>query len=126
MDNQKSNITLNVIKGTFFAVSCSLLCVLCFAFVLKFTPLSESLISPINQGIKIFSIFIGCFILSRKINSRTWLWGGVLGICYTLLAFIIFSILDGEFSFNLSLLTDCLFAGAIGLICAIVCNLIKR
>ncbi len=124
--NGNSNITLSVIKGTFWAVSCSLLCVLGFAFVLKFTPLSESLISPINQGIKIFSIALGCFVLSKKVKSRTWLWGAILGVCYTLLSFIIFSILDGEFSFNLSLLTDCLFAAVIGLICALGCNLIRK
>jgi len=118
------DLILNITKGAFFALSCSLLCVLAFAFVLKFTTLSESYISPINQGIKIFSILIGCYVMSKKIKHKTWLWGAIIGVIYTCLAFIIFSILDGEFSFDISLLYDILFASLIGILSGLICKLI--
>ena len=126
MQNQNYGVSLNMIKGTFWAVSCSLLCVLGLAFLLKFTPISESWITPINQGIKILSIVLGCFVLTKKVNHRTWLWGAVLGVCYTLLSFVIFSIIDGEFCPSIALLTDCLFGALIGLIAGLASNLIRK
>jgi len=117
---------LPILKGAFFAISASLLCVLAFAFILKFTPLSESYISPINQGIKIFSILLGCFVMTKQIKHKAWFWGAIVGLSYTILAFIIFSILDGNLSFNLSLLWDILFSMLIGAISGLICNLIRK
>ena len=111
---------LNLIKGIFWALSVSLIGVLIFAFILKFTSVSESAISPINQFIKILSIFMGCYVLSKKTSNNGWFWGLLLGAIYTLLAFIIFSVLDGEFRITLNLLNDVIFGAIIGLICGII------
>lgn len=124
-DLEHNNI-LGLLKGTFWAISVSLLCVLIFAFIIKFTALSESLISPINQGIKIVSILCGTIIMSKKIHNNGWLWGLLLGASYTILAFLIFSILDGHLEFGLSLLNDTLFGSISGLISGIIAFAIKR
>jgi len=121
-----NNIFLGIAKGTFWAISVSLISVLIFAFIIKFTSISESAISPINQGIKILSIFIGTLILSKKINSNGWLWGLILGISYTLLAFLIFSILNGQLAISINLLNDTVFGGIIGLISGIITFAIKK
>ena len=127
MENiQSCNMFVAVTKATFSAITCSLIGVLIFALALKFTPISESLISPINQTIKILSIFVGCLILANKKITHNWFWGAILGLVYTLTAYIIFSILDGGFSFSISLLWDTLFAMIVGLICGIFTKLIKR
>lgn len=120
------NAFLGVLKGTFWAISVSLLCVLVFAFIIKFTALSEGLISPINQGIKIISILIGAFVMSKKVRSSGWLWGIILGLSYTILAFVTFSILDGHFEFNISVLNDLLFGGIAGLIAGIIAFALKK
>ncbi len=117
---------LGVLKGTFFAISVSLICVLIFAFVIKFTSISENLITPINQIIKIISILFGASVMSKKIKSNGWLWGLILGATYTLLAFLIFSILNGKFDFNISLLNDLIFGSIIGLISGIITFAIKK
>ncbi len=117
---------LGVLKGTFWAISVSLLCVLIFAFIIKFTTLSEGLISPINQGIKIVSILVGAFVMSKKIRSNGWLWGIILGMAYTALAFLTFSILDGHFEFNISVLNDLLFGSITGLISGIIAFALKK
>ncbi len=127
MENiQTPNIFFIITKGTFFALTCSLLGVLLFALLLKFTPISETLISPINQAIKIVSIFLGCLVLSKKNLSHNWFWGAILGLIYTILAYIIFSILDGEFSFSTALLWDTLFAMVVGLISGVFTKLIIK
>ena len=46
--------------------------------------------------------------------------GLVIGFFYTILAFITFSILDGNFVFSKTLLNDLLFGGIIGAICGII------
>ena len=118
--NSRGYNILTLAKSVFWALSVSLLCILIFAFVVKFTALPESAIMPINQVIKFLSIFIGCWVASKKIKSNGWLWGLVIGAVYTLLAFIVFSILDGEFRFTLSLLNDFVFGAIAGLISGII------
>lgn len=118
--NSRGYNILTLTKSVFWALSVSLLCILIFAFVVKFTALPESAIMPINQVIKFLSIFIGCWVASKKIKSNGWLWGIVIGAVYTLLAFIVFSILDGEFRFTLSLLNDFVFGAIAGLISGII------
>ncbi len=117
---------LSLLKGTFWAISTSLVCVLIFAFVIKFTTISETFISPINQGIKVLSILVGAFVMSKKLKSNGWFWGLILGITYTILAFLVFSILDGEFHFTLSLLNDIAFGSVLGLISGIIAFSIKK
>ena len=56
----KSLIILQLIKGSFWALSFALLCILIFAFVIKYTSISSEAIQPINQVIKGLSILIGC------------------------------------------------------------------
>ena len=127
MENiENSNIFLSITKATFLALTCSLLGVLIFALMLKFTPISESIISPVNQTIKILSILVGCFVLTKKNVNHSWFWGAILGLSYTLLAYVIFSILDGGFSFSITLLWDTLFAMIVGLICGVFTRMIKK
>lgn len=80
----------------------------------------DSAISPINQVIKGISILIGCFIGLKKSNEMGFISGLVIGIFYTALAFVTFSILDGQFVFSKTLLNDLLFGGIIGAICGII------
>lgn len=121
------NIILPIIKGAFWGVAFSLLCILIFAFVLKYTNLSENTIQPINQVIKGLSLLVACFVASKKISKNGWLVGILIGLVYTILTYIIFSILNGGFSFGISLLYDCLFGTIGGLIAGIICiSLLKK
>ena len=124
-ENKGSNF-LVVLKGVFWALTVSLLCVLIFAFIIKFTNISESAIMPINQVIKVLSILVGCWVASKKIKSNGWLWGLIIGAIYTLLAFVVFSILDGEFRFTLSLLNDLVFGAVLGLISGIITFALRK
>ena len=120
--NLKNNsFILNTIKGSFWGVAFSLVCILIFAFIIKFTSISENYIQPVNQVIKILSILFACFIIGKKVKKQGIFVGLLTGILYTILAFLIFSILDGQFSFGVNVLNDITFGSIIGMISGILC-----
>ncbi len=125
-DTTALNLLTIVAKGTLIALCISLTLVLVFAFLLKFTNIPDSIIYPINQVIKGASVFIGVFISLKKSKELGLISGLLIGFVYTILAFLVFSILSGTFSFDLTLLTDIVFGAVIGAICGIICVNIKK
>lgn len=120
-ENKRKSVVLNIIKGSFWGVAFSLVCVLIFAFIIKFTSISESVIQPVNQVIKGVSILFACFVISKNIRKQGWLVGTITGLLYSFLAFVIFSILDGQFTFGLNVLNDLVFGSVMGMIAGILC-----
>lgn len=116
----------NIAKGSLIALCISLILVLVFAFLLKFTNLPDSIIFPINQVIKGISIFIGVFVSLKKSKELGLVSGLLIGLTYTIIAFLVFSILSRTFSFDITLLTDIVFGAIIGAICGIICVNIKK
>lgn len=122
----KSPLIGFIAKGTLIALCVSLVLVLVFAFILKFTNISDSVINPINQVIKGISIFLGVFIGLKKCKELGLVSGLLIGFIYTLLAFLVFSLLSGSFVFDITLLTDSVFGAVIGAICGIISVNIKK
>ncbi|MBO7526709.1 MAG: TIGR04086 family membrane protein [Clostridia bacterium] len=108
-----------VIKGALIALSISLVSICVFAFLLRFFEISADLIKPINQIIKIISVLIGTFMSLKNIKEMGLITGFFIGVLYSFLAFLIFSILNGSISFNPSLLNDILFVGISGAIAGV-------
>lgn len=121
-----SSSFLTILKGAMTALIVSLLAILLFAFIIKLTSLSDGLIQPINQVIKVLSIFLGCVFAFKKNNSKTLPKGALIGALYTILAFVLFSILNGNFEFSIGLIYDVLFGVAVGVICAIILNVVRK
>ena len=117
---------LAIIKGSLIALCISLVGILIFAFILKFASVSDKAIRPINQIIKGVSVLIGVFVAMRKVDKMGLVGGLLIGLVYTILAFVVFSILDGNFEFNLTLLNDLLFGGIMGAICGIIAVNVKK
>lgn len=122
----ESSLLVRFLKGTLIALSFSLVGILIFAFILKFTNISESVITPVNQVIKGVSIFLGVFIALKKQKGNGLVSGLLIGLGFTIVAFLVFSALSGHISFDLSLLYDMLFGTIIGGICGIICVNIKK
>ena len=125
-DNSSKNTILSSIKGALISVCISLIAILVFAFVIKLTSLSEKAIRPINQVIKIVSIFFGTIYAIKKTRKKGLLTGIFVGLFYTVLAFVIFSLLNGKFDFGISLLIDIVFGIIIGSICGIICKSLSK
>ena len=115
-----------IAKGVLIALCTSLVLVLVFAFLVKFTYISDSAIAPVNQVIKGISIFLGVFVGLKKCKELGLVSGLLIGFIYTLVAFLVFSILSGAFSFDITLLTDTVFGAVIGAICGIISVNIKK
>ena len=122
----KKTYILQILKGAFFAVSISLVGILIFALLIKFTSISDKWIMPVNQIIKIISIFFGVLLSFDRGGNQGFLKGLVIGIIYTIMAYLIFSILAGKLSFSLNSFTDMLFGGLIGGISGIIVVNIKK
>lgn len=115
-----------LIKGTLIALSISLIAICIFAFVLRFCNIPVDAIKPINQVIKIVSVLIGVFIGLKKVKEMGLISGFCVGVLYTILAFIVFSILNGGFTFERTLINDLIFGGIAGAIAGIISINLKK
>ena len=127
MENEvkKGTAIFETVKALIIAVILSLVSVLLAALVIKLFNLGNGAIPIINQVIKGVSILLGC-LSAIKSKHNSWLKGIVIGILYIALSFVIFSLLDGEFSFGLGILNDVALGSITGLVSGILAGLKKQ
>ena len=113
-------------KGAVLSLSLTIIGICVFAFLLRFINIPTDAIQPINQVIKYASIVVGTFIGLKKLNEMGLISGFLIGLIYTALAFVIFSLLNGGFNVQPSLINDLLFGGIAGAIAGIVAVNFKR
>ena len=121
MEKVKSFSFANIIKSALISVLISIGSILCFAIVLKFVDLNDSVIKIINQVIKIISIFFGVFVMLKSNKEKGLYKGLLLGLLYSVVALVVFSMLDNKLSFGLNNLLDILFSCIFGSICGVFC-----
>ena len=126
ISDKNPNIFLTILKGSLIALSISLIGILIFAFVLRFVAISDTLIAPINQVIKGVSVLIGTIIALKKSKEMGLISGLLIGLTYTAVSFLTFSLLDGNFNLSATILNDLLFGGIIGAICGIIAVNLKK
>lgn len=108
----------DVIKGSLFSLIITLVAVLIFGIVIKLTSISNEIIMPINQVIKVLSIFFG-IIFSFKTKQSGAIKGLLVGLIYTLLSLFIFLIIGGTLKESFNYL-DFIFGAILGTISGIV------
>ena len=99
-DVNKSGMVL--LKGILVAFVLTLILALIFSIVLTYTNTPESVIFPVLVGITALSILIGSSISTIKIKKNGILNGGIIGLVYILLLYIISSIVSGSFILNVN------------------------
>lgn len=117
---KNNTVIISTLKGSLIATLCSLIGILFFAFIIKMFGISDNFLKPINQVIKAISILFGVFFSLKKCKQNGLLTGLFIGLAYTILAFVVFSALNGSFSFEKTLLNDILFGGITGAICGVI------
>lgn len=90
---------LDIVKGCIISVIISLLFVLILALCVKLFTMDAKVIMPINQVIKILSIFGGCFF-GFKCREKGAIKGGIVGIFYVILSILVFGIVENAVSFK--------------------------
>ena len=126
INDNKKVFWSQILKGILISVSISLVAILIFALIIKFVGITDNLIMPINQVIKVISIFFGVYLALKNCATYGWVKGMLIGLFYTMLAYILFSALSVSFSFNISLLNDALFGALIGAICGVIAVNIRK
>ncbi|MBE5742798.1 MAG: TIGR04086 family membrane protein [Clostridiales bacterium] len=89
---ERSNFS-QVLRGVVTAILITLISVLLFSLVLSLTNLNENVIKPVNQFIKLLSVFFGCFISVR--GEKGFIKGGLIGLISSILTVLLFSLLSG-------------------------------
>lgn len=114
-----NQIILDYLKGIIVALLLSLGLIILFAFSLKWFDINDNFIPAITLAIKGVSVLVGSLI-AIKGDSKGLLKGVSFGSIYIFLAFLIFSVLSGEFSVSLSAVLDVVFAALVGGLVGIV------
>lgn len=120
----QKNFFMQVAKGVIFGVAFILAGVLLFAFIVEVAPLSDKVIKPINQVIKLIAIFGGCAIAIR--GEKGFLKGGIIGLAVTIISYVLFGIIGGAFGSFAVILTDALCGMVMGVISGVISVNIPR
>lgn len=97
----ENNIIKNIAKGIGISLITTLVSLLIFSIILTYTNIQENVINPVIMMITAISILIGSSIGNIKIRKNGLLNGGIIGIGYILIIYLISSILNWKFSLNL-------------------------
>ena len=119
-ENTYGNVFFTIAKGVGLALACSFLALLTFAGLLSAVTLSDTIIYPVGQTIKVVSIVIGTLAFVR--GEKGWFKGGAIGLLFAALSYLLFSVLGGDFSLSWLILLELflsVFAGALGGIIAV-------
>lgn len=117
--NEKVGVNkfLLMLKGMCLSMVITLIMILILSMILSFSHIKENVIMPTVIFISSFSILIGAFLVSKKIDEKGIIYGSALGLIYMLVLYLISSILNFDFSLNGSAIVMIIFGvigGAIG------------
>ena len=115
---------MQVAKGVIFGVAFILAGVLLFAFIVEVASLSDKVIKPINQVIKLMAIFGGCAVAIR--GEKGFLKGGIIGLAVSIISYVLFGIIGGDFGSFSVILTDALCGMVMGVISGVISVNIPR
>ena len=120
----KQNI-FRYLKALFVSLIITFACIILFAFIIKWASFPDKVISPVNMAIKAISVFFGAMVLTKN-STKGMLQGLLFAGLYTLLAFIIFSILAQKLTLGLGFVADLVFAVVVGAIGGMVGVNVKK
>lgn len=100
MENIQENRYIKMVKGLGIAFMITLIGIFIFAVLLTYTNIPETTISIVIIVISFISILIGSTISTRKISKNGMINGGAIGGIYVILLYLISSILNTGFIFN--------------------------
>ena len=94
------NIVVKISKGLVVSFVVSLILIFIFAILLSYTNISDSIIPIVIVFLTFVSVLIGSIISMRKVSKNGLINGSIIGGTYVVLLYIISSILNTGFTFN--------------------------
>ena len=117
MESSSNKFIKKIFKGVLISLVVSFVLLAIFAIVLTYTSVSENTIVPVIIVVTGISILVGTILESRKIVKNGIGLGGLIGLVYVLILYIISSLLNADFSINMQsfiLILVAIFSGMIG------------
>ncbi len=94
-------IGINLVKGVGIALIITFISLIIFSILLTYTNINEACVEPVIVVTTGISILLGSIIGNVKIRKNGILNGGLVGIIYLLILYIISSLLNWNFSLSL-------------------------
>ena len=91
-----------IMKGVGISLLATIIGLIIFSILLTFTEISEQTINPVIIVITAISILIGSSIGNIKIKKNGLLNGALIGVFYMVIVYLISSILNWDFSLNIT------------------------
>lgn len=123
MKIKKQDIT-DMIRSALLAVIVCLVLILIFAIIAKFCPVPDSVIVPVNIMIKVVSVTFGV-IFGLKTAEHGAVKGLLTGALFALVTYLLFSIINNDFSADWTLLIDSVVLIVEGILSGIIVVNIK-
>lgn len=99
---EKNKNIVNILKGTVISILLSLILLTIYSALLSFTNISESTMTTVVLVITGISILLGSSMSSINIKRQGMLNGGLVGLIYVSLIYLLSSIFLVGFQFNLN------------------------
>ena len=116
---EDKTVAMCIIKGLFVAILSSLVMTMAVVLLAMFTEIPDSLLTPIDIISKQVAVVLGVF---TAVNSKMkgWLTGLCVGFLFSVLSFVIYSVMNGTIVFDQALGMSMLFSSIIGVISGII------
>lgn len=95
------SIVIKISKGLIISFVVSLISIFIFSILLAYTNISDSIIPIVIVFLTFVSILIGSIISMRKVSKNGLINGAIIGGTYVVLLYLISSILNTGFTFNI-------------------------
>lgn len=115
----KKNFATDFLKSTLVSLIIGTILLLILAIIVHFVPVSETVVTIIDEVIKILAIFLGCF-LGIKERKNGIIKGVLCGLLYGIGTFLISGIINKGFVFTWGVVLDIALCAVIGAICGIL------
>jgi len=108
---------IQLLKGVATSYVFTFLSFLVFALILSFTNIPDATMPGMILLISMISILLGAATCTRRAHTQGWLWGGIVGLIYALVIYVLSSVLVTGFAVpmaTLYLLLGYMATGAVG------------
>lgn len=116
---------IDIIKSSLIAVVTSLVLILIFAIIIKFTGIPDNIIMVINLIIKSLSMVAG-MLFGVKTARMGALKGLISGLLFVGVSYALFAIINMDATFSITMLIDSAIIVAEGLIAGIIAVNVKE
>ena len=123
-DDEYGKVFFMLMKGTGLALVFSLLASIIFAAVLQTSAVSDKAIYPVNQTLKALAAFLGALLFVR--GEKGWLKGGEIGLAFTALSYVTYSVIGGNYALSWLIFAELFFTVFAGMVGGVVAVNVKK